>query len=330
MGLSHTTSTFTGQPTADRIDATLNTRVSRDLGLTFTAERDRGGSLLGFGGVVPGNRLSAGVTAAFSVGRNTNVFAQATNAGGATASSVTVSKSAPNGPGFGYIVRGAAAGAGSADLNYQTQYGDLSLLTNSEPGNASATLTLAGSVVAFKQGVFLTRPISNAYALAQIPGFDKLPVFLGSQYQGHTDGRGAMVVSALSAYSDNQLGVDEMKDRFDIVQDQPVRSVRPRLYSGVATVFDVHVLRAYSGTVVVRRDGHDVVPAYAQLTLARTGPALTSELGSDGQFYLDDIAPGEYVATLTGTGVACTFSMRIPAGDGPVTKLGVLTCEAAP
>lgn len=331
-GISHTTTTFSGQPTADRLDATLNTRLSRRFGLTFSAERDRGGSLLGFGGAVSGSRLSAGLTAAYTLGRSTNVFVQTTNAGGAAASNVTVSKSSPNGPGFGYVVRGDVAGgaSASADLNYQTQYADLSLLTGSDSGISSSALTLTGSVVAFKRGIFFTRPISNSYALADVPGFQNLPVFLGTQYEGRTNGRGGMIVPVLSAYSENQIGVDEMQDRFDVVADQPNRSVRPRIFSGVVATFDVHVLRAFSGTVVVHRDGHDVIPAFARLTLARTGQAYASELGSDGKFYFDNISPGGYAATLTGTGVACAFALRIPAGVDPVTKLGVLTCDASP
>ena len=331
-GISHTTSTFSGQPTADRIDATLNTRLSRRLGITFNAERDRGGSLLGFGGVVSGSRLSAGVTAAFTLGRSTNVFVQTTNAGGATASNVTVSKSSPNGPGFGYVIRGDAAGgrSASADLNYQTQYADLSLLTSTDSGISSSALTLAGSVVAFKRGVFFSRPISNSYALADVPGFTNVPVFLGTQYEGHTNGRGGMIVPVLSAYSENQIGIDEMQDRFDVVADQPNRAVRPRIYSGVVATFDVHVLRAYRGTVVVHRNGRDVVPAFARLTLTNGGRTYVSDLGSDGQLYLDDITPATYSAKLAGVDLSCDFSVRIPTADGPITKLPVLVCDAMP
>ena len=329
LGVSHTTTTFTGQPTVDTLSATVNTRLSRGLGLRFNADRDRGGSVLGFGGVVAGNRLTTGVTAAFALGRSTNVFVRGTDAGGTGTADVTVSKSAPNGPGFGYIVRGSAAGQGSASLNYQTQYADLSLLTDSGSGSSSSSLTLAGSVVAFAHGVFLTRPISNSYALAEVPGFDGLPVYLGAQYQGRTDRRGAMIVPVLSAYGDNQVSIDEMKDRFDIVADQPSRSVRPKMNSGVVTAFGVHVLRAYSGAVVVHRDGRDLVPKFARLSLTREGRTISSDLGSDGQFYLDDIGPGAYAATITGTDVACEFSLRIPVGNDPITRLGVFACEAA-
>ncbi len=331
LGASHTTSTFTGQPTADRLSATVNTRLSRGLGLTFNADRDRGGSVLGFG-VVPGNRLSAGLTAAYTLGRSTNVFLHATDNGGAGAADVTVSKSAPNGPGFGYIVRASGAGqsSASANLTYQTQYADLSLLTNSGSGSSSSTLTLAGSVVAFAQGVFLTRPISNSYTLAEVPGFDHLPVYLGTQYQGRTDRRGAMIVPVLSAYADNEIGIDEMKDRFDVVAEQPNRSVRPRIYSGVVAKFGVRVLRAYNGTVVVRRNGRDVVPAFARLSLTNQHRTYVSDLGSDGQFYLDDITPDTYSAQLAGAGLSCDLSVTIPAAEGPITKLPVLVCDAAP
>ena len=301
-------------------------------GMTFYAERDRGGSLLGFGGVVNGSRLSAGVTAAFTLGRSTNVFVETTNAGGTAASNVTVSKSSPNGPGFGYIVRGDVAGrpSASADLNYQTQYADLSLLTSSDSGISSSALTLAGSVVAFKRGIFFSRPISNSYALAEVPGFTNVPVFLGTQYEGHTNGRGGMIVPVLSAYSENQIGIDEMKERFDVVADQPNRSVRPRIYSGVVATFDVHVLRAYRGTVAVHRNGRDVVPAFARLSLTNEGRTFVSDLGSGGQFYLDDITPGTYAAKLTGVDLSCDFSIRIPTADGPITKLPVLVCDATP
>jgi outer membrane usher protein len=336
LALSHTTSTFTDAPAADQLTASISTRFRKSVSLNFNAERDRGSSVFGPAAGAPGKSWTIGMSASFNLSPSTSLIAQTQSGTSSSSSSLTVSKSAPNGPGFGFVVRGNDAGdlgssqpSASANLNYQTQYADLAALLNSAAGNASATFTLSGSLVGFAQGLFFSRPIADSYTLAEVPGFRGLPIFLGDGYQGRTDGRGDLVVPVLQGYAENHVRIGEMPGALDVMEDQPSLDVRPKANQGVVAPFGIRVVRAYVGSIVVHRRGTDVVPAFARVVLTAGERRFTTDLGSTGQFYLESVPPGSYAATLIGgASLGCEFTMTLPAANRAVTELGAFTCEA--
>jgi outer membrane usher protein len=335
LALSNITTSFTSQPTAGQLLATLNVQVPRRQAyVSLNVERDRGGSILGLNGPASNGRWTVGAQASFLVGKTTSLSTSTSSTAGNGSSTVQFSKDAPSGPGFGYQVS-ATTGAqlsAAAQINYHTQYGNLQLLSNAaDSGGLATTLTLNGSLVAFKQGLFFSQPVTNAYALAEVPGFRNLAVFSGGEYKGRTDGRDAVVVPNLDPYNDNSIRIDQFPNRLDLVEDEPTLNLRPRDHAGVVASFSVRQFHAYTGRVVIRRNGKSLVPTLGTLALSRNGHDFSSDLGSQGQFYVENLEPGTYAATVTGAdGAACSFRVDLPIGanDVPVTSLGTIACEA--
>jgi outer membrane usher protein len=335
LAVSDSTSSFTVQPTAGQLLATLNVQVPRRQAyVSLSVERDSGGSILGLNGPTSNRRWTVGAQASFSVGKASSLSTSTSRTAGSDSSTVQFSKGAPSGPGFGYQVsatKGAQSSA-AAQIDYHTQYGNLQVLSNATGSSGIATtLTLNGSLVGFKQGLFFSQPLTNAYALAEVPGFRNLAVFLGGQYAGRTDGRDATVIPNLDPYYDNSIGIDQLPDRLDLIEDQSTIKVRPRDLAGVVASFSVRQFRAYVGRIVIRRNGKSLVPTLGALTLSRGGHDSSSDLGSEGQFYVENLEPGTYAATVTGAdGAACSFRVDLPIGanDVPVTSLGTIACEA--
>ncbi len=332
LNLTHSTRTYTGLPTADQIAAFSTIRLARDLSIGVSAARDRGASFFGFGSPIPGDRWTVGVSANLLLSRQSNLFAETINSGGQSTTNVTLVKSVPSELGFGYTVRGTAGAPDSAaaSVAYHTPIADLQLLTNSFGGQtASTTAILAGSIVGFKDGVFLARPIGTGYALAETNGFPKTAVFVGDQYAGRTNGEGKLVVTSLAAYGDNSIAVDEMKNRIDVIEDSSVIPVRPKIYSGVVAPFKIRTFHAFFGRVVVKRGDATIVPAFGMLSLLQNGIEYVSDLGSDGQFYFDGPVAGAYTATVMGSGtdLTCKFPGVLPSPTEVATQLGTLTCE---
>jgi outer membrane usher protein len=338
LSLSHTTTTFSNSPTADQLVASVMTQFRKRLNLNFSAERDRGSSIFGAGLGPARSTWTIGMSAGFNLSPGTGLSAETTSTSGSSASTLSISKSAPNGPGFGYIARAtdslgstAADRSFSADLNYQTQVVDTQALLSAGGGaRSSATLTMTGSLVGFKQGLFLSRPIADAYSLAELHGFSNMPVFLGDLYQGRTDRRGDLIVPVLEGYSENQVQIGEIAGAIDVVEDKPAIAVRPKAHQGVVASFAIHIVRAYVGAIVVHgRDG-DVVPAFARLVLRDRENTFVSDLGSTGQFYIEGVPPGPYDAMLAGhDGLSCAFALSVPTASQPVTQLGTFRCEAS-
>jgi outer membrane usher protein len=333
LNVSDTTTSFTAQPVASELLVSTTLRPPRQkLYITLSAARDRGGSIFGIGGPTNGARWTMAVQTTLLLGTSTSASLGATTASGAGSATLGLAKSAPNGPGFGYQFQttGGTDRTTSAQIDYQSQYGQIETSSNAGSGAQSTMLTVAGSLVAFRQGVFFTRPVSGAYSLVEIPGLSHLPVFLDGQYAGRTDGRDAMIVPNLDPYYANSLAV-HLVDRLDLSVDEPVQDIRPKSLSGVVVRFDVRSFHAYSGQILIRRAGLTIVPAHASLVLSRAGQDHPTDLGTTGQFYVENLAAGAYAARVTTTDErVCAFQLSLPVDAKPVTSVGTLTCDAAP
>jgi hypothetical protein len=116
LNFSNSTTSFTAQPTASQALATLTLKPRlRRVFITFSAERETGGSILGLGDQSSAAHAhwTLGATATFQVSGNASFTTETDSAGGAGAT-IALSKSALMGPGFGYEVQGTGGAARSA------------------------------------------------------------------------------------------------------------------------------------------------------------------------------------------------------------------------
>jgi outer membrane usher protein len=344
--VSNTTTSFTDEPVSGELVADATIRPPhRNMFLDLRVERDSGGEIFGITPVLGAGtpilavarplstaRTTFGIQATFITGRTTQLTAGTNNAAGSGSATLSLEKSAPTGPGFGYQVQGTT-GAGrfaSSEVSYQTQYGDIQALSNSGIGPSSTSLTLTGSLVAFPQGAFFTRPVEGAYALVEVPGYAHLPVFFNDQYAGRTDRRDAAVVPDLSPYYDNRVGIDDLRDHLDLAEDFSVAEVRPKNSSGADTEFTIRHFHAYSGHIVIHRDGRTIVPVLGQVVLTRAGKSFPSDLGREGQFYIENLEAGTFSAAVTTSDeLTCAFTAVLAPDARPVTDMGTFVCEAA-
>jgi outer membrane usher protein len=333
LDVSNTTATFAGQPASSMLLADLSVRPSRrNVYLTFSAARNTGGSIFGLGGSNPGARWTFGALATIGTGKTASV-SLGTQAGSDAGVTAEISKPVPLGPGFGYQIQSTAGDERStaAQVAYQTQYGNLEALANSGFGATSASLRFSGAIVGFPQGLFFTQPVSGAYTLVDVPQFAHLPVFFDSQFAGRTDGRAAMVVPYLSPYYDNRVAIDDLRDRLDLTEDASSDEVRPKTSSGVVTHFTIRHFHAYAGHIVLHAGGKSIVPALGQVVFARNGVDYASDLGREGQFYVEDLTAGRFTATVTAAdGRTCAFEIDLPDDANPVTSVGTVACEVRP
>jgi hypothetical protein len=81
-----------------------------------------------------------------------------------------------------------------------------------------------------------------------------------------------------------------------------------------------------SGWIVMMLGAQVVNPENGLLRIA--GPAGTIEtvLGSDGAYYLEGLAPGDYRARLSISDGSCTFTLHVPQSNAPVIRAGIATC----
>ena len=100
---------------------------------------------------------------------------------------------------------------------------------------------------------------------------------------------------------------------------------------GVVTEFTIRHFHAYAGHIVVHRGGHSIVPVLGRVVFSHAGTDYPSDLGRQGQFYVENLEPGNYAATVTTSdGLTCGFQIDLPTDASPVTSVGTLACDATP
>jgi hypothetical protein len=329
LSLTQEVTTFSNQPSALQTWVQANRTVSQRLNLSFKVERDVGGSVFGLQtpGASTGSRWSVSALANIALhGRALAVASETAGPGGGA--SLSIIQPGPSGIGLSYSLTGTTGSEGSegsvgGEALYRTQH---------DGGQGSATtagLTLSGSIAAFRGGVLFGEPIYGSYAFAQAPGVAHVPVYGGGELAGRTDGRGLALVTGLTAYQPSTITVGDLSGT-DLVAQEPSAVVDPKTYSAEVADLQVKAVRAYFGHVVVNRDGAALVPKFARLTLVGRGHEYTVDLGSEGQFYFENLVPGAYAATLLTGDSTCGFPIVILSSDEALTQLGVLNCAVSP
>jgi outer membrane usher protein len=88
-------------------------------------------------------------------------------------------------------------------------------------------------------------------------------------------------------------------------------------------------VRSVTGRIRLARGGADIVPAFGRLVLAVEGAEHSSPVGSDGEFFLEQIPPGEHAGRLAFEGDACPFTLAVPTVSTLITDIGVVRCVSA-
>ncbi len=275
---------------------------------------------------------TAGVAVALNVGRNGYLQAQTSNTAGQTTTAVSYTNSASNSPGQLAYTATAQLGGGQSSVFENAQYNanhfNVQEQVTDAAGGSSAFVGLAGSLAFFKQGVFFTRPLQNAYELVDVSGPAGLPVLLSGVMQGTTDNRGFIVVPNMTPYIDNRVELGGLETRPEFQADATEKIVVPRNGSAGAVDFSVSKVQLFVGSLVVRYGSQVSPPRYGLLQLlGPRGTSVSSDIGENGEFFFESLNPGKYRATITYDAKApCSFDLIVPTSNDFKVDLGVQTC----
>jgi outer membrane usher protein len=242
---------------------------------------------------------------------------------------VEVQRSLPVGPGWGYRLKADTTddtANGGGTLQYQGPYGRYEASYQHANGKDTSVLTAAGGVVAVSGAVFATRPVTDSFALIQVPGVAGVRGYINNQEIGRTNARGDLPVPDLLAYYGNRLGIADQDIPLDYYVGATEQTVATPLRGGAIVAFPVQPIRAVTGRVVLVVAGEAVIPAYGELVVRAEGRRFDSPIGGEGEFYLDNVPIGQHPAVIEHEATACSFTLNVPAAPGPVMDLGTLRC----
>ncbi len=306
--------------TDNQLSLTGSVPVLHGATLGVTAERDTSTT------AAPESGISASLN--FQVGR---ASATVTGQVGTTKDqSISIQETPENRYGLGYNASYDPAYGNSlnASVLYRSPYGNAELDYGAVSGSASSTaLRLAGGVAFIDHGVFLSPPVTQSYALVEVPNTPGVAVYLENQYVGKTDQQGRLLVPDLLPNYGNPIRIDDKDLPFNTSIQTLEKLIAPPVTAGAVVTFAAVRLHAITGTIVVDRAGTVVIPAYGQLTLEGKGFHAESALGENGEFYLENVPAGTYTARVLLTGGECDFEFVSPTTDKVLDKVGTLQCR---
>ncbi len=331
VDLSHVNTHNRDISPSDQIAAAINARSGGVGTWTLSVQRNHGSI---FGLNTNGTEENSWTTAlgyALPMGKSGYLQASSSNGDGTNVTSVTYTNSAPNSPGQTNYTATAQVGPGQsaffANGQYRANNFDVLGQFTEAAGGTSGLVGLSGALAFFKQGVFFTSPLQNAYGLVYVDGPPGLPVSLYGTEQGTTDGRGYVVVPDMVPYIDNRVEVGGLETLPEYQIDSTEKIVVPRNQSASDVNFAVVKVQLFVGTLLVRSGGQSVAPKYGLLELVGPSGKSVSDIGENGEFFFESLKSGKYRATITyNTLPPCAFDLVVPKSKDFKVDLGEQTC----
>jgi outer membrane usher protein len=297
--------------------------ISQNATLQISAQRTHGSAGSAFGISTALNLLPRSGTNASLIAGSSAGLTQTTLQVSHIASSQT--------PAFGYDAAISAGGASPslyASADYRNTTGDYTADVSLGAGSRNLSFNAAGGIVTFGRRAFFTQSVDDSYALVDANGLAGVRVVANNVEAGRTGPSGFLVVPRLGSYFDNTISLASSDIPMNYNIDRATQHVTPSYRSGQIVRFSNERVHALAGRLIVRRGEHESVPAYGLLEIRRNALAIAhSDIGQNGEFYLENIAPGVYEATIRYRDGDCAFTFSVPAGAAVIEKLPVQVCS---
>jgi outer membrane usher protein len=322
LGLQYAAADYRDRGKSDRISLYSTIRLSNRANLSLNVSRSSANLQSTNDEVFIGFNYNLGNT-------NASLTEQINNKG-QPVTTVSVQKSPPVGEGFGYRLQLTPSESqipGNARLTYRAPVGiyELNYDRNNQGENA-ANLNASGSIVAIGDSVFFSRPVTQSFALLQVPGVRGVRGYVSNQEAGRTDKNGNLLIPDLLPYYGNNVRMQDEDIPLNYKIGDNNQVIAPPLRGGAVVRFPVERIQSIIGTISIEVSGKTEIPVYGQLTVNVNGKQVISPMGNEGNFYLENISTGSYKAVVEYEKGICNFDLNIPQSEQPIVNLGSLKC----
>lgn len=176
-----------------------------------------------------------------------------------------------------------------ASIDYQTQYGDISVGgyqgLNSDSKNGGY-ISAQGSMALLRDGFFLAPKIGNAFGLVSTQGIAGIPVKLENNLVGHTNKQGYLFLDTLNANQINHISLDTRSISTEYTIDNPSIDIMPSLQHGGLALFKVS--QNQSVEFQVYNSTGKTLPAGSLVYASPQEEKILTQIGHDGVLYLEN------------------------------------------
>jgi outer membrane usher protein len=248
---------------------------------------------------------------------------------GKALTSVNLQRSLPLGPGFGFRIDADAQEPYRSTGVFEVQGGRGILGVRADGAQDDKTVTtinFAGSIVGIGGEVLLSRPVDDGFALVKVPNSRGVRVLANNQLSGRTGRRGSLFVPDLRSYLSSPIGIVQDDLPVEVKLGAITKEIAVPYRGGAVVLFEATVIRALSG----RLDVAGTAPEYGTLTLTVGGREFSSPLNASGEFYFEDLPPGDHPGTASWKERSCRATIHMPDKAPPMTDAGIVNCVEEP
>lgn len=235
-----------------------------------------------------------------------------------------VQRNLPAGEGVGYRLL-AQSGTGElvqGGVSAQSAIGTYTAEAAHSGGETAYRLGAAGGLAWLDGRAFLTRRLSDSFALVRVGEYAGVRVYADNQPVTRTDAEGSALVPRLRAYDRNLLRVEQADLPLDAEIGAIEREAVPYFRSGLVVSFPVRPARGALLRLILE-DGKTPPPG-AQARLEDRAERFP--VGLDGKVYLTGLAPTNR-GRAEWNGRRCVFELRVPETSDPLPELGTVLCR---
>lgn len=259
--------------------------------------------------------------------------------------SLRLVKSQPVGEGLGYSIgvdhsasHAIPAPGRTSNLDSSIQYNapaavlraDFTRFRGPQQTVDDQRVSLAGNISYVGGHTAIGRPVTGSFGIATVGGLADVEVLLEGQPVGRTDQRGKIFLPTLNPYFDNEVSINPATVPIDYSIGALSKKVVPAARAGTLIDFAVTRIQAFSGKINVAHDRETRPAEFVEGTVRAAGKPLKFQTGRGGEFYLENLQPGTYGASVVVEGKECAFEIMIPRLAETFVQLGDLTCRLAP
>ncbi len=273
----------------------------------------------------------------FYPGNRTTLSAQTQKSKNVHMETLQVQKNPPVGEGFGgraiydrSTFEGTTIQTFDSNMQLNTEQVILEGAYRHSDGVDIGGISAAGGLSYVGKTLSLSRPITEGFALIQADGLEGVRVYHNGHEVGKTNDEGKLLIPNLSSYYENKIVIDDRDIPLNFAITRLSETISPYFLSGLVIPFDVSQFRAFSGRIFYDSPESEEKKKAAELVLAHIhdeSNRFEFQTGYGGEFYVENIPPGEYLGGIQFGELRCDFSLRIPLTQETFTDLGEVFCE---
>jgi outer membrane usher protein len=210
----------------------------------------------------------------------------------------------------------------------QTKSNTISAYFDQTPQSASLSVEPAGSLVWVDEGgLFLSRPVDDAFALVRVPDVQGVRVYVNSQEVGRTNAGGYALVPWMISHYGSQIKLATEDVPLDYALERDSLVAAPPRRGAAYVLFPASRVHYYRGRLRLIKAGVEIVPVYGELVVKNRGRELVSPIGEQGAFEFEGLGPGRHEAVIRYKEDRCRFSFDATDAGQMLVDLGTFDCE---